>query len=205
MTAITQSWLLQSVTIFLLVGSVAGMLAGVALVFRPQLIERLGSKLNQWISTRHLDKELDRSFNIDIWFYRYRYLAATLLILGALYVLYFFTVSIDRELTVAELSKSLSYPRPLVEALLDALVLTGMSGALCAILVALFMLFRPSLLRGFEEEANQWVSLRKSLKPMEISRLSLDRYILRHARLSGVLLTIGSLYTMLILIFWWGH
>ncbi len=205
MTAITQSWLLQSVTLFLIIGSIAGMLAGVVLVFRPQLIERIGAKLNQWISTRHLDKELDRSFNIDVWFYRYRYLTATLLILGALYVLYYFTVRIERESAVVELSASFSYPQPLVEALLDALVLTAMSGALCAILLALFMLFRPSLLRGFEEEANQWISLRKPLKPMEISRLSLDRYILRHARLSGVLLTIGSLYTLLVLIFWLGH
>lgn len=205
MTAFTQSWLLQSATIFLIVGSIAGMLVGVVLVFRPQLIERLGSTLNKWISTRHLDKAMDRKINVDVLFYRYRFPAATLLILGALYVLYYFTLRIDRELTVITLTASLNYSRALVEALLDALVLTAMSGALCAILVALFMLFRPSLLRGFEEEANQWVSLRKSLKPMEISRHGLDQYVLRHARLSGVFLTMGSLYTLLILIFWLGH
>ncbi len=205
MTSFVQSWLLQSATVFLIVGSIAGMLVGVVLVFRPQLIERTSRKLNVWVSTRHLDKALERSFNIDFWFYRYRYLAATLLLLGALYVLYFFTARIERESAVATLSVALAYPRLLVEAMLDALVLTAMSGALCAILVALFMLFRPSLLRGFEEEANQWVSLRKSLKPMEISRHGLDRYVLRHARLSGVFLTIGSLYTLLFLIFWLGH
>lgn len=205
MTTFIQSWLLQSATLILIVGSIAGMLVGVVLVFRPQLIERISSKLNLWVSTRHLDKELDRSINIDVWFYRYRYLAATLLLLGALYVLYFFTARLERDTAVATLSASISYPPLLVEAMLDALVLTAMSGALCAILVALFMLFRPSLLRGFEEEANQWVSLRKSLKPMEISRHGLDRYVLRHARLSGIFLILGSLYTLLILIFWLGH
>jgi hypothetical protein len=60
-------------------------------------------------------------------------------------------------------------------------------------------MFRPSLLRGFEETANQWLSLRRAMKPMEIQRDNMDRYVQRYARQVGIFLLLGSLYTLLLL------
>lgn len=205
MNPLIQSWLLQSAVIFLIIGSLAGLLVGALLVFRPQHFQRIGALLNRWVSTRHLDKMLERSFSLDPWFYRYRKITGTLTLLGALFVLYFFTVQMDRTAAIAGLAKHFHYPPALVGGLLDALVLSALSGALCAILVALFMLFRPSLLRDFEQGANQWLSLRKTLKPMEIPRDNMDRYVLRHTRQIGIFLLLGGLYTLVLLLIWLGR
>ena len=202
MNSLVQSWLLQSAVIFLVIGSLAGLLVGALLVFRPQRFQRIGALLNRWVSTRHLDKLLESSYSLDPWLYRYRHVTGTLILLGALFVLYFFTVQMDRTAAIAGLVKRFSYPPSLVGGLLDALVLIALSGALCAVLVALFMLFRPSLLRDFEHGANQWLSLRKALKPMEIPRDNLDRYVLRHARQIGIFLLLGGLYTLVLLLYW---
>ncbi len=202
MSPLAQSWLLQSAVMFLIIGSVGGLLVGAMLVFCPQRFQLISTVLNRWVSTRHLDKTLELSISLEPWFYRHRRVTGALTLAGALFVLFYFSVRLDRELAIAGLARHFSYPASIVAGLLDALVLSALTGALCAILVALFMLFRPSLLLGFEQNANQWVSLRKALKPMERSRDNLDRYVLRHARQIGIFLLLGGLYTLVLLLYW---
>ncbi len=202
MNPLIQTWLLQSLVIFLVVGSFAGLLVGAVLVIAPQRLQHLSALLNRWVSTRQFDKGLERSFSVDPWFYRYRQASGVLILLGSLYVLYYFTAGLDRGLAVDGLARHFAYPVAFVAALLDALVLFSLLGALCAVMVALFMLFRPSLLRGVEQGANQWLSLRRTLKPMEIPRTDMDVYVLRYARQTGIFLLLGGLYTMVFLLIW---
>lgn len=199
MNPLIQSWFFQSAIIFLIVGSVAGLLVGALLVFRPQLFNSLSLSLNRWISTRKLDKSLESSFSLDPWLYRYRHWTGAAILLGALFILFYFSVKMDRAATIAGLAKHFHYYPSIVEGLLDALVLSSLLGAFCAVFVALSMMFRPSLLRGFEDSTNQWLSLRRALKPMEIPRDHVDRYVRRYARQVGVFLLLGSLYTLMLL------
>ena len=205
MTPLVQSWLLQSFVIFLIVGSLIGMAAGALLLYRPHLLQKLGEVLNRWVSTRHLDQALERSVSVDPWFYRYRRASGMLTLLGALYILYYFTVKLDREQAIIGLSRHYSLPGSLVGGLLDALVLSSLMGALLALLVSVFLLLRPSLLRDFEQGANQWLSLRRALKPAEIPRAGVDEYVYSHGRQVGILLVLGSLYVLVFLLSWIGH
>jgi len=102
------------------------------------------------------------------------------------------------------LARRFVYPRALAEALLDAVVLSALLGALAASIASLFVLFRPSMMRGFEESANQWLSLRKTLKPMEIPRDVFETYVERYARQVGLFLMLGGLYTLVLLLIWLG-
>jgi len=199
MHPLIQSWFIQSAIIFLLVGSVSGLLVGALLVFRPQLFDSLSLMLNRWISTRSLDKSLESSFSFDPWLYRYRHWTGAAILIGALFVLFYFTVQLDRTATLEGLAKHFNYYPSIVGGLLDALVLSSLLGALCAIFVALSLMLRPSLLRGFEDIANQWLSLRRALKPMEVPRDNVERYVQRYTRQVGTFLLLGSLYTLVLL------
>jgi hypothetical protein len=206
MHPLIQSWLLQSFVFFLLVGSLAGMVVGVLLLLRPEGLQRLGKKLNRWISTRHLDQAMERTINFDPWLYRYRRVGGTLILLGAIYVLYYFTVSMDRASAIEGLARYFNKLHPaLIGGLLDALVLSSILGALCAALVGLFLILRPSMLRDFEQVANQWISLRRAMKPMEIRRDGVDEYVFKRARLAGMLLVLGSTYVLVMLTIWLSH
>lgn len=202
MHPLIQSWFFQSAIIFLLVGSVAGLLVGALLVFRPQLFDSLSLILNRWISTRSMDKSLESSFSLDPLLYRYRHWTGTAILLGALFVLFYFTVRLDRVAAIEGLAKYFQYYPSIMGGFLDALVLSSLLGALCAIFVALSLMFRPSLLRGFEGSANQWLSLRRALKPMEVPRDNMERYVQRHTRQVGLFLLLGSLYTLILLTYW---
>lgn len=205
MNPIVESLLLRSAVLFLMVGSLAGLVVGAMLLWHPQRLRMVGDILNRWVSTRHLDQALDRSVEIDPFFYRYRRASAGLILLASGYILYSFTIGLDRVNTVIGLSRRFLLPAGLVGGLLNALVLSALLGALFAAFVSLFLLLRPSMLRDFEQASNRWVSMRRALKPMEIQRQGMDEYVFRYARGAGILLMLGSLYVLVLLVTWIGH
>lgn len=195
----------RSLALFLLLGSVAGVLAGVLLLWRPDWLARVGRWANRWVSTRQMARPLERQVDADHWLYRYSRAGGTLLLVGALYILFMFVVHLERPALLASLMQTHWLQPVLAELLLDALVLLFLAGAVLALLVSLFLLFRPSLLREFEVGANQRLSLRQQLKPLEMSHGNLDEYVFRHVQLAGVLLLCGSLYVLVMLAYWLGR
>ena len=202
MDAIVESLLLRSAALFLIAGSLAGLVVGALLLWRPQRLHAVGALLNRWISTRHLAQSLERSVSLDPWFYRYRRTSGVLTLLGSCYILYFFTVSLDKESAINGLSQYFKLPAVLVGGLLDAGALIALLGAMFAAFISLFLLWRPSMLRDFEQGANQWLSLRRAMKPVEIPRQGVDEYVFQYARRAGIFLVLGSLYTLVLLTIW---
>jgi hypothetical protein len=205
LNALAQTWLLQSAVIFLILGSVAAIVVGGMLVFRQEQLRNISTLMDRWISTRNFDHPLEKRISLDPWFYRHSQVTGIAILAGALFILYFFTFGMERAQTVAGLVHRFAYPIALAEVLIDALALIAILGALSAVLVSMFVLFRPSLLRGFEDQANQWLSLRKTMKPLEIPRDDLNRYVERHARLFGIFFMLGGLYVLVLLLIWMGR
>lgn len=199
---IIENILLHTLLNILLIGSTAGLLVGAILILRPHWLARASLFTNRWISTRQFDRVLESSVKLDPWFYRYRRLSGILTLAGSLYILYFFTVHLDKAFAIAGLAKQFRVPTAYISALFDPLVLIAMLGATFALFVSLFVLFRPSLLREFEKTANQWVSLRSAMKPLELPHSNVDEYTFRHTQQVGVLLILGSVYTLVLLTVW---
>lgn len=178
--------------IFLMVGSLLGILSGLLLIYKLHLMERINRFANRWISTRHLNQFLDRSISIEHWFYRYHRQLGILVMLGACYILVYFGLLFDKAIALQRLASHI--PTRLLDGLLDALVLTSLTGAVVALLVGLFLWLRPSQLRGIDEKANQWVSSRRATKMLEIPRDQFDLFVACHASRVGWLLLLGSIY-----------
>ena len=77
---------------------------------------------------------------------------------------------------------------------LIALVVGILVGAAVALIAGLFLWLRPSLLRGMEEVANQWVSSLRATKVLDVPHGQVDIFIARHAQRAGWLLLLGSIY-----------
>ncbi len=204
MGTLTTEIALRTLLLFLMLGSIAGLLTGAVLIMRPDWMLRLGKYTNRWVSTRQLNRKLERKVKLDRWFYRHHQASGSLMLAGALWIIGFFTIAFDKPRSLAALSKNVVIPPALMEGLLDALVVASLTGAVFAVIISLFLLLRPSLLRGFEQGANQWLSLRRALKPLEISHSGVDEYVLGNFRLIGILLLFGSLYTLVMFVFWLG-
>lgn len=202
MHPLVETWLLQVAVIFLMIGSVAAIMVGAMLIFRPSQLRSVRGFFDRWISTRNLDRSLEKRISLDPWFYRHGQVTGLAILSGAAFIFYYFSFSLDRLQAIAGLAQRFQYPAVMAEVMVDALVLIVLVGALSAVLVSLFILFRPSLLRGFEDQANQWLSLRKSMKPLEFPREDFERYVDRYARQFGAFFILGGLYTLVLLLAW---
>ena len=185
-----------------MVGSIAGLFAGFALIMRPTWLLHTNRRANRWIATRQIDRMLEQAIKIDPWFYRHHRISGILLLAGAAFLIYFFTARFDRLATLAGLSRIFLLTPTFTGVLLDAVVLSILLGAAFTSIISLFLLARPSMLRGFEQGANQWISLRRGIKPLEMARPGMDDYVFRNVQLVGALLLLGSLYTLAGIMIW---
>ena len=185
----------QTLTIFLLIGALLGILLGLLLIFKPHLMVHVNRVASRWISLRRIDQWLDRSINIEHWFYQHHRPLGILTTLGACYMLIHFGLLFDKAIPAQRLSGYM--PARLLDSMLDALVLASLTGATVALFVGLFLWLRPSLLRGIEKPANQWISSRRATKVLDIPRNQVERLVAAHARRIGWLLLAGSIYLLL--------
>lgn len=199
-TNLTDIILWQSLAIFLIISALMGVAVSLLLIFKPHLMERVNRIANRWISTRRLNQLLDHSISIERWFYRHHRPLGILVILGASYILVYFGLLFNKAIALQRLSGYV--PVMLLDILLDALVLTTLLGAAVALFTGLVIWLRPSLLRGIEKEANQWVSTRRASKVLDMPHDEIDRFVARHAQRVGWLLLLGSIYLFFVMFRW---
>ena len=181
----------RDLAIFLMIGASLGVVLGLLLIFWPQLFVRVNRAASRWISLRPVSYMLDRSISTEKWFFQHHRISGVAAVSGALYVLVYFVVLFDKDYALHHMNSRL--PLKLLDGLLDALVLSALTGAVVALVVGLFLWFRPSMLRGVERY-DQWVSSRHVTKVLDVPRDHTDRLVARHARPVGWLMLLGSIY-----------
>jgi len=191
----------QSLAIFLLVGALTGVAVSLLLIFRPHLVTRVNLVANRWISTRRLNLLLDRSVSIEQWIYRRHRPLGIFIVFGACYVLVYFGLLFDKAIALQRLSGYM--PAWLLDMSLDTLALASLTGAAVALFVGLFLWLRPSLLRGIEESANQWISSRRAIRLLDIPHDQVERFVAGHAQRVGWLLLLGSIYLFIAVLRVW--
>jgi hypothetical protein len=190
----------EDLALFLLLGALFGIMLGLLLIFRPRLVEKLNRTANRWVTTRHLNRWLDRSFSIEHWLYQRHRATGIVIVAGATYILVYFGMLFDKANALQHLAGRL--PPQLLDSLLDALVLCALFGGVVALIVGLFMWLRPSMLRGVEEQANRWVSSRRATRVLDVPHDEVDRFVARHARQVGWLLLLASIYLFVAMFRW---
>ena len=200
--SVAHKLLLHAMLLSLMVGSIAGLFVGVLMVLRPSWLLHASARVNRWVATRHITNFMEKLIKVDRWFYRYHQISGIFLLSGAVFLIYFFSARFDKPRMLPVLFRAYPLPPALIDVLLDSAVLSILLGAVLVLIVGLFLLIRPSMLRGFELGANQWISLRRALRPFEISRFGVDEYLFQSVQMVGLLLLFGSLYTMAVLTAW---
>lgn len=190
----------EDLALFLLFAAMLGIVLGLLLVFKPHMVERLNRVGNRWISTRHINRWLDRSISIEHWLYQRHRATGIVIVVGASYILVYFGMRFDRAYELQRLGWQL--PPLLQESLLDALVLGSLVGGAFALIAGLFLWFRPSLLRDAEEHANRWVSSRRATKVLDVPHGMVDDFVVRHAQQVGWLLLLVSIYLFVAMFRW---
>lgn len=185
-------YLWHALSIFLLLGAMLGIMLGLVLIFKPQLVEQLNRVANHWISTRGISRILDRSISIERWFYRHHRVAGTFIMLGAAYIFIDFAFWLDKAAMLQRYARLM--PIKMLQGLLDAVVSFALIAGFAAFIAGLLIFLRPSLLKGLEQSSNQWVSMRRVTKVFDVPRDQVDIFVVKYAQHVGWILLLGSIY-----------
>ncbi len=189
----------RALSTFLLIGALMGVCLALLLIFQAKLLPRINGVANRWVSMRRISLWVDRSIRTERWFYRHHGLVGPLVVAGAGYMLLYFGWRLDQTATLRALGAVIANQR-LASAVLQALLLMALIGAVLALLIGLVYWIRPSLLRGFESKANQWVSSRQATKAVDVSHDQVDLFVAQHAKRVGWLLLVASLYLFVVML-----
>jgi len=182
----------ESFITFLWVGSILGILVGVAMWLRPKELGKLNRQCSRLVSSDTVATIMDKSRLTERFFYRHHQLVGAGILIGSLVVLYTFLFSFNVR-TISTLIPNAYWW------LTDALVAILLVGSILAALVGLLVLLKPSLLREVEHLANRWVSTDKMLTVVNRMNFSVEESMLRHNKIAAASIIAGSLYIMVIL------
>ena len=161
-----------------------GVAAGAGLLIVPGQTLRERTTLRRWLFEIDLIALLDRRLVIERALYRHHYAFGAAVIVGAVTLLVTLLELRDHPLVTGVLSGILGAWGA------GAVILTSWALALFALGIGVFLLIRPSALKGFEAAANRWIEPFPSAdKPGEpAGEAFITLLVLRAPRLTAALL-----------------
>ena len=173
----------------LLASGVTGILLGVGFLLIPERIFKEQSQWRQWLLERDMAALLNRYQRIEKPLYRHHRLVGAALTAGALTLLtligkfsHLYATSAWGQILGVRLA-----------------ILFAWALGLMALIIGIFLLVRPSALKGVETLANRWVtpfpsSMRTNSSPGKVNPL-----ILRFPRRAGILLLLAGTACLLLI------
>jgi hypothetical protein len=191
--ALLERVLVPALTVFLLIGSLASIAFGLALVFRTAQALSLMRGMNRWVSTRRALKELEVPRHIEEPRKAGKRWLALFLVAGGGFALYFLLARL--EIPHAAMVLGVNIQRWFLAGLaLQTMKWLLVVGSVLAVAVGFLMLFFPRLLEAFEARMNRWYSTRRLLHSGgESMKLPLDLLVEAYPRAAGWIIAAGSL------------
>ncbi len=179
---------------FILGGAVLSFFVGLWLILRPQQLFNLNQRLNTWFSARRSMRFLEVPRPQERFIYRHHVSFGLLTTAIASYSLFYLLTEFNQAQIANAFGKTLN--PELVGWLLSASYWFLLGGNLFVVVIGSLVLVRPSLLKGFEQWCNQWVSTRVGYKFLDVEHAQTDGYIQRHPRPAGLIISLCSLYIL---------
>lgn len=188
--------IIPALVIFVLVGGVAGVLLGAALLLRTDSALRFVRRMNRWVSTRRAIEPLERPHTMERPSPRLRFWLGVLLALGGALLVF---------LVLARLHVERGGFVPGVD--LQRWMLSGVAlqttkwflivGGAFSCVVGLLMLFSPSQMDALEARMDRWYSPSRLRAAEETMHTPLEPQVEAHPRAAGLIIGAASLLVAL--------
>jgi len=185
--------LVPSLVLILLIGSLASITFGWALIFRSAQALNFMRGMNRWVSTRRALKELEVPRHVEEPRKAGKHWLALFLVAGGIFALYVLLARI--EIPHAAMVLGVDIKRWFLAGVaLQTMKWFLVAGSVLAVAVGILMLFFPRVLAAFEARMNRWYSTRKLLPTGgESMRFPLDLLVEAYPRPSGWIIAAASL------------
>ena len=168
---------------------------GFSFLFLSDKMERLGEKLNHWVSTEHIFDSLNKPRYQEQLVYRHhKIFGLTVVVLTSIciYMMCFYT-DISLILEKLLLMAHTAFGKWLLES--SYYILVGAN--VIAFIFGMIIFIRPSLLKTMEKKANHWVETEEKLKVLNKTKELPDTVFPGNPRIFGTLILIGAIYIIM--------
>ena len=180
--------------VVLLAGAVLGLVIGVLLLIDSARVLRWNATLNTWYSTRQAMRALDRPVEVKRAVYRWHRVVGLLVLAGAVITLDALMFGFTTKAVVRGFRDLGS--TAVLEIVFETVRIFLVVGNFAALLAAVLLVFRPSLLKGVESWADRSYSGRESTEALDVMRYQPDELARSRPRVVGTLVVLGSLYAL---------
>jgi len=182
-------WLIPTLVIFLLIGSVFAFIVGLGLILRSATMFRFFGTMNRWVSLRKVMRTIEIPRDTDSALHGQSRTLGGIFVVGA-------GVSLVALVKGFDVAAIVSAFRPDSEAVVIEMATQAVKwmllvGNAFAIAVGIAMIAAPHTLAGLETRANQWYSTRKYDRNADAMHMGFENWAMAHPRAIG--------WTMLVL------
>ena len=197
MNTLLSEILFDASLLFIISGTLIGLILGLGLIFAPTLTLKFNEKINTRISLREKTKVIETPIKSEVFFYKHSKISGAILVIGSLFVLY--TLATFNAYTlIPHLPKSISPPA--WEWIIQSAQIFFFITCSFILIFGLIVLIRPSLVKNFEQVANHWISTRKGFSKMSTDIDITNKLVNTYPRAFGGFLTIFALIVLFFLL-----
>jgi hypothetical protein len=176
--------------LFFLMASVFSFVVGVALAVRSQKALRAFDSLNRWISVRKMMRPLMMPHNVESTLMKRRVILGSVILGGALVSI---LLLVGTDLTPALSLFEGSLTEAQIAGVADNLEWFMLAGNVVGLGVGALILLSPQTLLAVENYTDRWLTMRKTMQPLEKMHMEIDCWVLKHPTSVGIALTVLSL------------
>ena len=181
MNTLLSDVLFDSVSLFIIVGSIIALIFGLTLIFMPATALKLNVK-----SKHNLIKS-------EPFFYRHAKTNGGILILGSLFIFYTL-LTFNFDMLIPHTPEQVS---PFVYSWLSqAGQLFFFIGSTFILIFGLIVFIRPSLIKTFEATANRWLSAPSIFSFLNPNRSTSKQWLSAYPRILGIFFTLFALFIL---------
>ena len=182
---------------FIIIGTFVALFFGIALIFVPTTTLKFNEKINTRFSMRKATKKIETPIKSEPVFYRHSKISGAILTLGSLFVLYTL-ITFNAYPLIPHLPKSIS---PAAwEWIIDSAQIFFYITCTFTFIFGLIVFARPSLIKGFEQAANHWISTRQGFSKMSTDIDVTNKLVNAYPRVFGSFITLFALIVLFFLL-----
>jgi hypothetical protein len=186
----------QGLLVALMLGLLLALFVGGLLLARPRALFTLNASLSRWIDTGSALGKLDQPHHIERFLYRHHRVLGIMIVAGAGFVLWRWAFAYERSGFLAALgTRFMARGLDWVPAALETALVALHGGIL---MVGVMVIFRPSLLKRFEQTANHWQQGPATTR-LDTVIVGMDEAAEEHPRVTGLLLVLAACWCLLAL------
>lgn len=182
---------------FIIIGTFIALFLGIALIFTPTVALKFNEKVNTRFSMRKATKKMETAIKSEPFFYKYSKISGAILVIGSLFVFYTL-ITFNAYPLIPHLPKGISPDA--WEWIIQSAQVFFYIACTFIFIFGLIVFVRPSLVKGFEQAANHWISTRQGLSKMSTDIDITNKLVNAYPRAFGCFITLFSLIVLFFLL-----